>query len=1016
MKLDIAPFAYRDDPNAQELIFRWEEPREVHRVVLRFAGEAPPLRAVEVAYWRSHWPEARRPLIESEEEETFAPGWQAQDDWFNGDWQPADTTARAAGSEIRLTFAPLGRREFPALAAEYDVRFRQAIKLRLRLPQGCAVAAAAIYTDASLRARDIAIALPAPEWDGEIEVYNGVLESLMPPGATDPRLRLRVACAAAGRASVDHTVVTLRSPACSFSFRPEDLEGGPIRVPDLGVTVTDPRAPRAPRSPSRASCYDRIASRPEQSLQGAMRGQQPKEAMHFIVGCEGARQKFGLAPNGDIFARAGYIRRVPAGDTPRLGWESDGFALRFGWDDWTPSGRQLARGWIPVLAQRWFRGALQLEQEAFAAPLDGDLSSLPADAAVVCLARLTFTNTGATAAMIAQRIFWFGYNAHVGAVSHNTAEPSHREALAVDGDLLRAGDLVRALVATRGRGELTWGDGAMRYHVTLAPGESHTIVVKAPFLGRLTAKEIAALRALDFASAREEVVAFWEERLASAAGIVTPDADINDYARSVITHILINDDHEVNSDRIIGRVSSFNYGNYSNESVMQIMELDRRGYHEEARRHLETYLHYQGTVPLPGNFRTQEGIFYGSGGYESGDYNQHHGWVLWGLAEHYRFTGDGDWLRRIAPRLIAGCDWVISEREATKRTDANGRRVLEYGFLPAGSLEDVRDYYYWLSTNCFTSRGLTAAAEVLAEVGHPEGPRLVREAQAYRDDLLAGCREAMLRSPVVRLRDGTFVPHVPSRLYRRGRDAGWIREVLEGSICMLTTILDANSPEGTWILKDFEDNRYVDGPLNYPLQDFEREWFARGGFSMQPNLVYTLPPYLLRDQIEHFLRAFLNGFAACFRRDLRAMAEHEAPTLVEWAGDHFKSSDESMAMMWLRMMFIQEEGDTLSLGRGLPRAWVGSERGVAIRGAATHFGPMSFALRAEEGGRRIVAEIDPPVRRPPAKIVVRFRHPGAARLLGVTVNDTPVETFDADKEWVVLPGRREHTVVVARCA
>jgi hypothetical protein len=1014
MKLDIAPFAYRDDPDTHELIFRWEEPRDIQRLVLRFTDEAPPPRAAEIAYWRSHWPEVRRALVGAEAEETFGPGWQAQDDWFDGDWQPADTIARAADSEIRLTFAPLGRWEFPALAGEYDVRFRQAIKLRVRLPQGCSVTTASIYTDTSLRPREIAVALPTAEWDGEVEVYNGALQSLTPPDAADPRLRLRVACAAAGRASADQTVVTLRSPACSFSFRPEDLEQGPIHVPDLQVTVTDSRA-RPAAAPTRASCYDRIAAHYEQSYQGALRDQQPKEAMHFIVGCEGARQKFGVAPNGDLFTRAGYIRRVPASDTPRLGWDGDGMALRFAWDRWTPVGRHLARGWMPILEQRWMREALILTQETFAAPIGQLISAeLPADAPLACLARLTFTNTGATAMTVDQPIISLGYAASVGAVSRNVAPPLFRDVLAVEGDELCVGEAVRALV--QGGGELTSEGGVLRYRLTLTPGESHSLLVKLPFLGLLTAEEIEALRAMDCAATREEVVRFWEARLASAAEIVTPEGDINDYARSVITHILINDDHEVDSDRIIGRVSSFNYGNYSNESVMQIMELDRRGYHEEARRHLETYLHYQGTAPLPGNFRTQEGIFYGSGGYESGDYNQHHGWVLWGLAEHFRFTGDGDWLRRIAPRLIAGCDWVISERETTKRTDAHGRRVLEYGFLPAGSLEDVRDYYYWLSTNCFTSRGLTAAAEALAEVQHPQGPRLVREAQAYRGDLLAGCREAMLRSPVVRLRDGTFVPHVPSRLYRRGRDVGWIREVLEGSICMLTTILDANSPEGTWILKDFEDNRYVDGPLNYPLQDFEREWFARGGFSMQPNLVYTLPPYLLRDQIEHFLRAFFNGFAACFRRDVRAMAEHEAPTLVEWAGDHFKSSDESMAMMWLRMMFIQEEGDTLYLGRGLPRAWVGSEDGIAIRGAATHFGPMSFALRAEEGGRRLVAEIDPPTRRPPARTILRFRHPEAARLLGVTVNDVPVESFDAGQEWVVLPGLREHTVVVARYA
>ena len=287
----------------------------------------------------------------------------------------------------------------------------------------------------------------------------------------------------------------------------------------------------------------------------------------------------------------------------------------------------------------------------------------------------------------------------------------------------------------------------------------------------------------------------------------------------------------------------------------------------------------------------------------------------------------------------------------------------------------------------------------------------MREAQAYKEDLLVGYRESMVRAPVVRLRDGSSVPHFPSRLHLRGRDVGWIREVLEGAICLTTTVLDPAGRESTWVLKDFEDNLYLDAPFNYPLENFDREWFSRGGFSMQPNLLYFPPPYLFRDQIEHFLRAFFNGFAACWRPDIRAMVEHPLPTLSEWAGDHFKSSDESMVAMWLRMMFIYEVGDVLYLGRGLPRAWVGSPQGAAIRSAATSFGPMSLEVRAEEGWKRIVARIEPPTRRPPRQVIVRFRHPEKAPLTGARVNGVSVKSFDAAKEWVVLPALSETTTV-----
>ena len=40
-------------------------------------------------------------------------------------------------------------------------------------------------------------------------------------------------------------------------------------------------------------------------------------------------------------------------------------------------------------------------------------------------------------------------------------------------------------------------------------------------------------------------------------------------------------------------------------------------------------------------------------------------------------------------------------------------RGWERGFLAAGALEDVDVYFYWLSTNALTWRGLNSAAEAL---------------------------------------------------------------------------------------------------------------------------------------------------------------------------------------------------------------------------------------------------------------------------------------------------------------
>jgi hypothetical protein len=72
---------------------------------------------------------------------------------------------------------------------------------------------------------------------------------------------------------------------------------------------------------------------------------------------------------------------------------------------------------------------------------------------------------------------------------------------------------------------------------------------------------------------------------------------------------------------------------------------------------------------------------------------------------------------------------------------------------------------------------------------------------------------------------------------------------------------------------------------------------------------------------------------------------------------------------------------------------------------------MSMKSRAAKG--RITMTIDPPTRNLPPTIYARFRHPEGKSMNRVTVNGKPWDKFDAEKEWVVLPGLTGKTVVVA---
>lgn len=1031
MLLDITPFAARD-ADGTTLTLRWEEPRDINRIVLTFNGAAP-RDGIRVEYKQQHWPDNRITDADLQKGAGGSLGWRARDDWFNGKWKTAKTVNQRSGSQLIITFAPLADAEFPELAASYNVTFRQTNQLRIAPPSGSpTISQTEIYTGTRLQRREIRVeancrpadpgtSIPEFRWnDARVAVYNGVLEEFRPPTNDDPRARLRVLCSRPAPFSADGTIMTLRTDhdgkdGFGFSFRPDDLDQPPqhIWAPDLGILASPVGVNlrfsdgATTRLLTGKSIYDRINDQPEQSVARALREMPPKRPMHFILGCEARRQKFGVEPNGDLFARAGYVRRVKGTDTPRLLWPGDGFRLKLFWDDMLPAGRSIEAGRLPMLRSRYILRDLDIEQESFATVIGGIGKPIKGEDPVAALMRITYRNRGASDINLAQKLAVQsqGMGVFVGWDSPNSAE---YDALKLDDDRISSAgspELIWAIVreeggATSGVLALAPDRRSVTWSAILPAGCSRSLVLKMPFIAPDTVG-LAQLHAVRFDSEWAAVRRHWLNRIAAGAQMQTGIPDADDFWSAHVTHVMINDEQEPGSSRLIGRVSSFNYGNFSNETIMQVMDLDRRGYHDEARRHLDTFLHYQGTVALPGNYKTRDGVFYGSGGYEQGGYNQHHGWVLWGMAEHYRMTGDREWLLANGERIVKGCDWVLREREATKREDASGRRTLEYGFMPAGSLEDVTDYYYWLSTNALTCRGVLAAAEALTETGHPEGARLLREAREFQSDLRAGFDEQRIRAPLVRLRDGSYVPDYPSRLYHRGRDFGWIREVLEGSINLIGPVIDPNSAQAGWILKDYEDNRYLDAPFNYPLDNLEEQWFSRGGFSFQPNLWYFPPPYLDRDQIGHFLRALFNGFAACWRADLRAMTEHPLPGLDGWAGDHFKSSDESMAAFWLRLMFIQESGDDLYVGRGLPRACLAPGKKTFLKGAATHFGPMSVEIETSPDGCHMIARIDPPARRAPKRMFIRFRHPENARMTAARVNDRSV-SFDAAKEWIVL--------------
>jgi hypothetical protein len=991
---DAAPFGI---PLQEGQVLKWDDPRDIRDVIVDFASPPPAGAKIHLEYWGSEWPQQYLP--KDRELGSGFSGWMELGDWYNGGWRLTDTTQTTSGNPVHFAFQPINAHEYPELT-NYSSTGRFTLKIRIvgdqPLPKILQIHA---LTDSTLAERTVRIAWEQPPAsDFQPTAFNGQVLST----TTDERTTiLRIQTVKSYANSFDDTLITLRNGTNEFTFKPDDLKNGLLFLPEYGVAIL-PEADHRDystiaedvRLAGQKTVYERVAEMPEQTWTSAWNGMPPKKSrIPFVLGIDGGRQKFRLEGNGDITFRVSdkFIEAVPGKDTARLALEKAPITVQLGLPG-QPTERHIEDESIPICIAAWERNGVQIVQTAFATTLDGAKPDIapPSDACIVAMLRFDFTNTTDKSQMVNLPI--------------TILSDTNNEHLQVDdkgliwsGNLLR-GQIVTETFPTVSANQLDWD-------VSLAAHETKSVTIKLPYFPLIKRHEATALATLNFDKERRVTVDYWHRTLDKSARLITPEPELTEFYRAVAGHLLINCESEPKSNRRFARVGSFRYGVYPNESCMMILDLDRRGYPKVAEECLDTWLHYQGTAGLPGDFSSTNGVLYGAGGYEDGGYNQDQGWILWTLAQHYRFTRDGGWLRHTAPNIVAGADWVIRETgHTTNRPD------LGKGLLPPGDLEDISDWWTWLSTSCYTWRGLDGAAWALEQIYDPNAPRIRAAADAYHKNLISNFMAASVLSPVVRLRNGIAVPQIPSYAQCRGRSFGWIRETLEGAMhLIITKAIDPNSVQAKWILEDYEGNLFLSDQYGYQTDDFDKYWFGRGGMTMQACLLLDVDAYLDRDDVKQALRAMFNAIALNHFPDVHMNAEHALPEMGDWLGDVYKSSDEANVCGWLREIFVREDGDELLVGQAVPRDWLKPGQTCGIENTATFFGNTSIIYQG--GSDNITAKLQGPTRNPPREIRVRFRTPGEKPLGSVTVNGQAWKKLDGD--WVILPGDIGTALIVA---
>jgi hypothetical protein len=476
------------------------------------------------------------------------------------------------------------------------------------------------------------------------------------------------------------------------------------------------------------------------------------------------------------------------------------------------------------------------------------------------------------------------------------------------------------------------------------PGEKATYELLLPHrpLSRERAARLAAHR---FEERHAECRRFWRARLAKAARVELPEPRIQEMIRAGLLHLDLVA-YGMEPDGPLAATIGL-YSPIGSETSPIVQFMDSMGWHQEARRSLTYFLDKQHDDGFMQNF---------------GGYMLETGAVLWSLGEHYRYTRDDAWVRAIEPKLARSARFILDWRARNLREELRGSG---YGMLE-GKTADPNDPFRSFMLNGYHYLGLQRVSEMLGHVNPGESARLAREAEAFKADILRGFRDAMARSPAIPLGDGTWVPSLPPWVGYRGPlslygDGGqWfthgafpVRDSLLGPLyAVFQEVVDPLSAEATFALS------------------------AHSELMTDRNAAFS-QPYYSRHPILHLRRGEANAFSKAFYNAAASLADRETYTFWEHyfhASPH-KTHEEAWFLMESRWRLYLEEGDTLSVLPGIPRAYLEHGRRIEIDGMKSYFGPIRLSVHSELARRRIVARLECRSDHGPRRVKLRLPHP-----------------------------------------
>lgn len=492
-----------------------------------------------------------------------------------------------------------------------------------------------------------------------------------------------------------------------------------------------------------------------------------------------------------------------------------------------------------------------------------------------------------------------------------------------------------------------------------------------------------ALALLDYDQARARTVDFWSSYLAKGAQFEVPEKAVNELFRANLWHALMLP--RLHSDGHMDLpYSDFAYSQTGtpwpiNQAVyVDYMLYGVRGYNQVAKEELAAI--YRNNQEFSGRVNGfAHWLAYTPG-------------MLYAVAQNFLLSDERSSFEALLPDTYKALDWTMAEIRGASRRPGPTQGLV------GGELNDLTGEGYWAFNQAYLFAGLELMGKALARYGSPRAQECLKLADEFRAGIDRGFGAASVQSPLVELRDHTWIPYVPSNAAAPGRNyrLWYPSDVDTGATHLLR--LKATPAQGLIadsLLNDHEDNLFLHG------------W----GLANEPVYDQQATAYLFRDDVKAAIRTFYSMMAGGFSQGVYEPVEHR----WRW-GQYFgpPSTDGAWFELYRNMLVRESDDHTLVLMQAAPREWLQDGKRISVRRAPTWFGDVSYQVQSSAASGSISAAVELHPRQAGTCLLLRIRHPEGKPMRLVSLNGKPWKDFDAQKEWVRIPEAAGKYEVVVR--